>query len=250
MKCNIFIYLFILFLFFCTGCDFYSEYNSIHVLMPEIPGHWYRRFGEIYFTLYYPDINGEMITSVLAPGENECTINLSKIMNCPIIVQPYGAGFTLKPAGAVYPWHMDMQERVLHVTWEHGFTARLLKECYEIGFDISRFNAQRLMSEINDKSEGDPWKLDFHYITEKIAGGNFRVTDIKPLPVKDFRLAAGKGSWFFLSPFSTVFTIEDGELFCFENIPSGNHRLLRLDSEQWYDIFLSEQETNIVYYEN
>jgi hypothetical protein len=243
------IYLFFLSLLFtCTGCPLFSPYECLILELPDIPGHWEQRFEEITFSIEYPDISGEKEVLFLPPGVSSCEIRVPKKRNWPVVAQPCGDEFPLSPAGALYPWHVDKNNRVLHLYWEHGFSALVFLECLGKGFDISCFNARRFMSEVLKRSEGDPWRLDFSCVAEQLTSGSFRVYDIKKLPVRDVSLSLTAGDWFFSSSFSPLVHSNGEAPCCIEDIPSGFHRLFHPIAPVWYELFVTEKEMIAVYY--
>lgn len=219
------------------------------VKLPEIPRHWQQRFKDISFSIEYPDISGEKKAVILPPGASSCTIQIPKMRNWPVAAQPHGDGFPLCPAGALYPWHLEKNSTsILHLTWEHGFSTMILLDCCARGFDITSFNARRFASEVLERSDGDPWKLDYSFIAEKIVSGSFRVSYIKMLPSRVVSFSTGCGKWFFSSPFSPVCEVKEEGPFCFENIPLGFHRLFHCESPGWYELYVAEKEIIVVYY--
>lgn len=248
---EIVIFLFSLFhLFICTGCEIYSPYDFIMVALPEPPLHWEQRFKEISYSITYPGSNRKRVELILPADSSTCIIRIPKMRNWPVVAQPYGDGFPLCPAGALYPWHLDNNRNMkLCLTWEQGFSALLLLDCCEKGFDIEHFNARRFASEVLERSQGDPWNLDYSYIAEKLVSGSFRVNYIKLLPVKDVSVFTEKGKWFFPSPFSAVYEVEENRPYRFDTISLGFHRLFHCESPGWYELYVKEQETIVVYYE-
>ncbi|MBN2533521.1 MAG: hypothetical protein JXB88_11540 [Spirochaetales bacterium] len=246
---QIIIFLFSLFiLILSSGCDIYSPDSLITVTLPDIPPQW-ERFKEISFSLEYPDISGGKKEVLLPPGVLSYTIRIPKLRNLPVIAQPYGDSFSLCPAGAIYPWHLEKDNSaVLHLTWEQGFSSLILLDCFTKGFDITGFNALRFSNEVLERSGGDPWKLDYSFIAEKIVSGSFRVSYIKMLPEREVSFSPGYGKWFFSSPFSPLYTIQEEESFNFTHIPLGFHRLFHYESPGWYELYVAKQEIIIIYY--
>ena len=97
-----------------------------------------------------------------------------------------------------------------------------------------------------ERGRPNPWNLDIDYIIEKIALGAFRVTYIKAAPARNIELPVNTGSWFMESPFASLIEIEEGETLILEAVPFGHHLLFSISTEEYYSLFLDDEETYIL----
>jgi hypothetical protein len=231
------------------GCGLYSSYDEVTISLPGIPTQWQERFSSFTFFIHYLDINGKEVCVTTIPGESLCTLEIPRIRHWPVVAYPLGDTFLLPPAGGFYTLEMGSStEPVLALTWEKGFSASLLKECCEQGFDIPRFNVARFQEEVLKRSQRDPWDLDPGMIIEHLLAGDFRVTHIQSPRGVGISLFLDQGKWFFSSPFSPVYEMNTGGSFSFDHVPLGFHRLFHVDSPSWYELYVTEEETIVAFY--
>jgi hypothetical protein len=206
-----------------AACSWFSATTEVPVRVPEPPEHWRRAFPDLAFRILTPSGEG---TAGL--------VRLPKVPNWPVLAVPTARGVPLPPAGALWPWDLEGEELVL--SWEHGPAAEVFAALVREGVDIAPINGERLLEEMGPRGAGDPWALDLAHISERLASGIFRVTDIRLLPCRDVELAeallppAPSGEWFLESPFCSPLALEPGQPLRLPRVPLGHHRLFSVAS--------------------
>jgi hypothetical protein len=161
----------------------------------------------------------------------------------PVTAEPLTDGFSLPPAGGLYPLHCRNGRLILD--WEQGFVSGLLLLLASRGVVPESVNAERLCREIRRKAGGDPFNLDRDGIVRSLITGAFRVTDIKKLPEEELSFTPGSGIWFTESPFSPLFETGPDDLLSLE-LTHGFHHLVNLNASEHYDIFVDEREQTLL----
>jgi hypothetical protein len=111
---------------------------------------------------------------------------------------------------------------------------------------VSALNTARLHREMRERSGGDPWRLDLTYLAEKLASGEFRVTDIRTLPCRSLLLPIPAGTWFLESPFRLPQVTAEGEALALMEVPLGTHRLFRSDGLGGHILYVGAEGEEIV----
>lgn len=238
--------------FFCiiilVGCQFFSAETTIEICLPEIPPHWRKTFNQIDFHIRYPDNQWQMKELVYEQNQRTVTISMAKGHNVPVLAYPLidKKNIHLPPAGAISPLQLIKDDNFsLNLSWEDGFMAAIFEALLEQGVDITRINSPRLAAEINAEAAGDPWKLDFHKITEKLATGSFRVTYIKRLTQVNIDILLEKGEWFWESPFAPIKTIDQDGIAVIQDVSIGFHHLFKESTGKYYDLYVEEDGVTI-----
>ena len=178
-------------------------------------------------------------------GQHYLQISISKKYNTPVVAYPIlkEQKFSLPPAGAIFPinYCQEGKDRIT-LTWEMGFPAYIFERLLNLGVDISTFNSHRFIDVIDEKSTGDPWSLNAELIMQSIAVNNFRKTHIKKAPCSDIILIIGIGSWFLESPFSPIYNSDDNDILYIEGITEGFHRLFKIGSSRYIDLYITDNE--------
>jgi hypothetical protein len=214
--------------------------------LPETPGHWKERFRSFTYEVWYIGETGEFQKKNVEMGKRSFTLPCKKQRNNPILAFPQSGTISFPPAGALFPIDVcNPETEIMDLTWERGFIALIIMECMKNGADMTTFNTERLHKELIEKAEGDVWNLDLTSITEKLTSGSFSVHAIKKLPCKEVAFYPGPGIWFLESPFSPLFTLDEGYLFIFP-LPYGYHRLFHLSSSLSYSLYIDHTEIIVI----
>jgi len=229
----------LLFLAIPAGCDWYSGSVEVGLRLPELPEHWRRAFPELCFELVSPD-PAVPLTDCLPCGLG--ALRLPKQANWPVLAYPRARGVRLPPAGALFPLDLAPDGVTLRLSWEHGPAAEVLLALAREDFDISLVNGERLLTEMLARSAGDPWSLDLGHLAERLASGEFRVTDLRPLPAREIVLQVPPGQWFLESPFREAQTVGPGQALTLPTVPLGVHRLFAAGQPGGFDLFVNERE--------
>jgi hypothetical protein len=190
-----------------SGCSWFCGSIELTLLPPEPPPHWVRAFPELAFELRSPDSFGAPWVPPCGgePGDlghpgvlgelgdlgalgDLAALRLPKKGNWPVLAYPLARGTRLMPAGALYPQDLTSDGLGLQLSWEHGPAAEVLLALANEGFDVSRVNAERLIAEMTDRSNADPWSLDLAFLGQRLFTGEFRLTDIRLLPSRALTL--------------------------------------------------------------
>jgi len=226
------------------GCGLFLPKASFTIILPEPPEHWREAFGPFPFLLRYPDPGGGIAERLLDPFQIEVEVRVVKGNNLPATALPLieGGRVFLPPAGGVFPQDAAAVDPPrLTLSWEQGPAAELLLRLAAEGLDLSTFNCPRLAAEMASRGAGDPWRLDLEHIGSRIAGGCFRVTDIRTLPCLDLELEPGPGVWFFESPFAAPQEVLEGGVLKRERVTLGFHRLFGTQTSYWYELYVEEK---------
>jgi hypothetical protein len=222
-----------------AGCSWYSASVEVRARLPEPPEHWQRTFPELAFELDSPDADCPP-AGIHYPGFG--ALRLPKRANWPVLAHPWARGVRLPPAGALFPLDLAADGETLELSWEHGPAAEVLQALAREGFDVSRVNGERLLAEMSARSDADPGCLDLALLATCLASGEFRVTDIRPLPVREVVLVVPPGTWFLGSPFRSANVLDPGQGLLLPSVPLGRHRLFAMELPGGFDLFVSERE--------
>jgi hypothetical protein len=221
-----------------AGCSWFSDELTVSAVLPELPGHWQRAFPELRYEF-------------LAPGVAECgpwpeggRLRIPKQPNWPVLAVPHvrDGRLHLRPAGAVWPLDLTADGQALAFSWERGPLAETLLALRREQVEVSTLNTTRLASEMQTRSEGDPWRLDLVHLEERLASGDFRETDIRALPARDILLAVPAGQWFLETPFRLPQSIAEDQALALPGVPYGAHRLFSSDGRSSYSLYVGQQD--------
>jgi hypothetical protein len=230
-----------------AGCSWFSPSLEVRLRLPELPEHWRRAFPELRFQLAYPEADCPQSGALpdALPGARPA-VRLPKRANGPVLAYPWARGVRLPPAGGLFPLDLAPDGDTLELSWEHGPAAEVFQALAREGFDIARVNARRLVAEMLVHSAGDPGCLDLESLADRLASGEFRVTDIRPLPARELTLQVPPGTWFLESPFRPAQTLAPGQALMLPAVPLGLHRLFAVDPPGGFDLFVGEREVFLV----
>jgi hypothetical protein len=191
-----------------------------------------------------PDADG---ASKRSPWLADRELSIPKEPNWPVLAVPLARDgqVRLPPAGAVWPLDLASGGQELALSWEGGPLAEALLALRRERVEVSSLNTSRLGLEMRERSGGDPWRLDLIYLADRLASGQFQVTDIRALPCRDVLLSIPAGQWFLESPFQLPQSAAEGEALLLMQLPFGEHRLFRSDGLTGYTLFVGEQNALI-----
>lgn len=222
-------YLF-LFIILLHGCELFTNYRTITVSFPEKLPPWFldNNTGKIV----YPGVSGS-IESTLIGWNEDISIEIEKGSSVPIACYPSGY---LKPAGAVLTKDLFPGQN-LQLKWENGFLAELLLDLLKKGIPIEHLNTERLIEEIQIKSNGDPWSINKELLLEAIIYNSLSVYKIKSGIPRDITIPI-EGSWISDNPFYPLSVSNpQGELLL-EGIYPGLHRFQNPETKEQLDILV------------
>ena len=222
-----------------AGCSWYSASVEVRARLPEAPEHWRQAFPELSFELVSPD--AELPQSAALLG-GLGSVRLPKRVNWPVLAYPWARSVRLSPAGALYPLDLAADGESLELSWEHGPAAEVLQALVREDFDVSLVNGERLLAEMHARSGGDPYCLDLTHLAARLPSGEFRVTDIRPLPAREVSLEVPPGTWFLGSPFRLTQELDARQALVLSSVPIGRHRLFAVELPGGFDLFVSERE--------
>ncbi len=237
---------------FCA-CSLYQPTVSLTVQLPPVPQHWLEAFPQLEYRLIHPAPESGSFEERRVHGRTPVLIRLPKLIYLPVLAYPIpdythlpGQSIELPPAGGVYPLDCDVTTETISLSWQEGTSAEILCRLWSRGVDCSAVNVPRLIREMREHCQGDPWSLDSDRICARLAAETFRLTDIRPAPCRDLRLEPGTGSWFLESPFcSPVFAQANGSLFL-EAVPLGAHFLFEYPAGGLFFLYVEEETTLII----
>lgn len=224
-------YLF-LFIFLFSGCELFTDYQTITVSFPGEPPPWSleKNTGKVVF----PEVSGS-IENALIEWNKDFTIDIEKGSSVPIACYPQGY---LKPAGAVIS--QDLRPgQCLKLKWEYGFIAELLLDLLKKDIPIEHLNIGRLMEEILSKSNGDPWSINKKLLMDAIIYNALSVYKIKTGNRSNITIPID-GTWISDNPFFPFkVSTPQGELIL-EGVYPGLHRFQNLETKKQLDILVEE----------
>jgi hypothetical protein len=226
-----------------AGCSWYSASVEVRATLPAPPEHWRRAFPELAFELACPQAD-YLPAGALTLGAG--ALRLPKRANWPVLAYPWARGVRLPPAGALYPLDLAADGESLELSWEHGPAAEVLQALLREGCDVSLVNGERLLAEMQARAAGDPGSLDLDHLALRLASGEFRVIDIRPLPSQELSLEVPPGTWFLDSPFRSAMVLEPGQVLALPAVPLGRHRLFAVEQPGGFDLYVSEREALLV----
>ena len=228
-----------------AGCSWFSAELTVSLRLPEPPEHWLEAFPELCFELLLPRADA---APELRPWPADGKLCIPKEPNWPVLAVPVtrDGRLRLPPAGAVWPLDSSAEGRELALSWEDGPLAQTLLALRRERIEVSTLNTARLEVEMGNRSGGDPWRLDLAYLAERLASGEFRVTDIRALPCREVQLSVPAGTWFLESPFCLPQATAEGQALTLMEVPLGAHRLFRAGGLGGYVLYVGSEGVEIV----
>jgi hypothetical protein len=179
--------------------------------------------------LSYPSADGSVATEFLSAGAAAAEIRVPKLSVVAVTAAPYveWPAAALKPAGAVFPWHLDA-EGALVLSWEQGFVGEALLGCGLAR--VQSVNVGKLTEAITAKSGGNPWRLDLWVLRGAIERGELTSRAVVQLPAFDLDLPVGPGTWISGDPFDPTLSAGDGGVLTIFGLTTGVHGYFRSHS--------------------
>jgi hypothetical protein len=167
-------------------------------------------------------VRKERVSPVYGAAER---LTLRKEFNNPLLMYPEcgGGDFSLRPAGAVFPYSLDGSGRLVF-SWEDGPAASVLLRLAAAGVTTAYINGARLMSEMRERSEGRVWDLDTDRISEELAEAYFRADYIRVKDRFPSAIADCPGRWLSADPFTAALEADAAGNLILGDLCRGTHR--------------------------
>ncbi|WP_455382506.1 hypothetical protein [Salinispira pacifica] len=172
-----------LFLFLlAAGCSYLGAERTVAVLLPNPPAAWEETLDNGGCLVAWPDAYGRLESVLLPPGLTRTVITVPKTRWVPVTGQPLLPGGSgtgpLLPAGVVIaPAGVEGE---VSLTWIDGAAALMLRKLALCGVPLEGINVQRLVRELRERAEGNPWSVDCERILAGLAAAEMRVDWIVP----------------------------------------------------------------------
>ncbi len=223
----------------CLSCRYFGSEQEIVIVLPDLPKPWKDSFHSLPFSVCFPGSYGSIERYLVDADSCELALSVSKGFCIPVTAYPLLGETALLPAGALFPLDLAEGGRLI-LTWNQGFTASLLLDFFAAGVEIDTINTDRLSLEIVDRTS-NPWTLDRNAICGALLGGEFRVTDLKFLPVVDCLLVVGEGFWLTENPHAPLFEADtEGKIIL--PLTWGYHRIFSCSSPIQYEVQVGPEE--------
>ncbi|MEA1911754.1 MAG: hypothetical protein U9N32_08810, partial [Spirochaetota bacterium] len=210
----------------------FTNYSTVTVSLPNEAPPWFQDSNEQTGKVTYPGVSGT-IESETVEWKGSFNIRIEKGSFIPIALYPSGY---LKPAGAILLKDQFPGQKI-QLKWSDGFLAELLLDLIKMGIPIEHLNINRLTSEIEKESDGDPWSIDRGLLMDAIIYNSLSVYKIKSGNRQNITLPM-EGSWISDNPFYPLSVPNpQGELLL-EGIYTGIHRLKNQDTNEQFDILV------------
>jgi hypothetical protein len=244
-----------------AGCSFFRTERVVTVSLPELPEPMKSRFPTPGLLLQFPSagkeeyevaclrVEGESAQTIWEGDAGRLEIRLPKEPYVPCIAYPVTEAGMLKPAGGI----TDLNgSDGLGLAWEDGFTAEVLLQLFVETETYRSINIPRLVREIREKSEetgpeADSWRLDKLPILLGFGYGSFSSHRIRELETRFIELPLEPGIWFWDNPLKDSFRVPGCGLIRLEEIPLGNHILMRLAGPEYVSLHITRREWYAVY---
>ncbi len=210
---------------------------EITVELPEPPSLWPSKLSAGSYLIRYLESARSVGEIEVAPGIRSVLLRLPKLAVVPVIALPqFGRPpAVLHGSGAVFPRQLEEGDR-LSLTWAEGFLAQLLLECAVSGDSMQAVNTPKLQLELLDRSDGDPWRLDFDALKSAIVNETLAFRSLKLLPRHDVTMEVKPGIWIGGNPLSlSGIDCTSGEAV-FSDLPEGVHSFFLVDGNERIDI--------------
>ena len=193
------------------GFDALFEHRLL-VAMPTLPDVWEGLRLDAY-RIEWRDADGVMRTAIVAPG-GEALLCLERGLPQAILAYPLAQGYSLRPAGFLYPADCPEDPDALpsrsptsaSMSFASGYAAEVAGRLAALGLDASAFPLDRLEASWSAKGR-DPWALQPWKTARALAEGSFRVS-LFPAAGTNVRLPEGR--WLPESPFCSLGFMQDG----------------------------------------
>ena len=250
-----------------AGCRLAKASLALDLELPSLPPAWLAALGEVDGEVSFRDPAGSDVTIRLSPwseGAAGLEVELTPGAYTAVLVTPVAVAsqVRMRPAGAVFPLDVELDSSRLLVSWERGCAAWVLAKLLERtdlgGLVPGDLDFERVAGIIEDKGEGDPWRVDTSALLHSLTCSPDDTPVCRLLPSIQVRipgadLPRGGGV-----PPAPTYVIDDplfgpidygddeGELIV-EALPSGFHRLFASDPRTgpaggWLDLLVTERE--------
>jgi len=116
------------------------------------------------------------------------------VMATPVTVE-YAGPYRVRPAGAVAGADSPLPKS-LQLSWEDGFSARLLLSLVDAGIPPHAINQRRFAASARKRSGNKPWRLNQSYLKNDIAEGKLRTYSFRLLEIFKIKAALPEGIWY------------------------------------------------------
>jgi hypothetical protein len=190
--------------------------------LPELPEHWVLLLGKPSWHIEWVDPDGQK-QSYDTPRDNslklqiKCEIEIPQTWASPVTAWPYWPEHNLipgffKPAGALFPFDADGNEKCLNLTWEAGVDTVFYWELalanennfsrLPANFNWPRFRELFTDGVLNEAVCKDPWIVNWRSAAEKTVINNFDRRRLVPEKTVSTVVPVPEGSWYGTSPFA------------------------------------------------
>ena len=244
-----------------AGCSFFRTERVVTLTLPELPEPMKCRFPTPGLLLQFPSagkeeyeiaclrVEGESAQSVWEEDAGRLELRLPKEHYVPCLAYPVTEAGKLKPAGGITEADGTA---CLHLSWEEGFTAEVLLQLFVETETYRSINIPRLVREIRETAEengpeADSWRLDKLPILLGFGYGSFSSHRIRELETRSIELPLDPGTWFWDNPMKSSFQVPGYGLIRLEDVPLGNHTLIRLAGPEYVSLHITRREWYAVY---
>ncbi len=206
-----------------AGSLFAPPPMELSIRFPSLPGAWALLNRESAIEWVVVGSEG-----AAADGLGSVTVPASRIV--PVAAVPYvtfgGERCGLRPAGAVYPYHLTAGGELV-LSWREGFAASVLLELASRSFPLDGLNVRRFLDDTAAKC-ADPWELDRETLLEAVLSGTANGRAVRRMPGFPVSIQFPDGVWLPDSVFGEIAVSVNGTL-SLERLSAGTHRFFRID---------------------
>ncbi len=215
-----------------AGCSFPEGPASVESLLvstPQPPESW-AVLPRLSYRLTWCRPDGSAASVVLEPGAST-VITVARGRVQWLFAEPFFAGRSLRPAGALYPFGRAPDAAggpTLVLGWREGWLAAVARALEEGGADPRAYDLARLMRELAAEG-GDPWAaLPPRRAAGALVAGTFRTTLLRAAPAVPLCLP-GPGPWVPESALASAPLLRADGAYA-ASLSPGEHRFFGTDS--------------------
>ncbi|RPJ05039.1 MAG: hypothetical protein EHM28_12905 [Spirochaetaceae bacterium] len=225
-------------------CELFSSEQETQFLVSEMPALWEETFPDLdlLVTVFTADGVYRINTVTFATGR-PLTLAIPKAPTVYILAVPclQETPISLIPFGAVSGYCDVKSTEPVILSFAGGFVAQRCLSLVKKGYDISLFNAEKLVRSFVE-SDQDPWAYNTVIIEEDIATGVFNTFSMKKLPAFSHEVLLLSGTWFTENP-SVQPMVSDGSLPVSTGLlTAGYHSLFRAGTPDYTELMVTEHE--------
>ena len=221
------------------GCSLFGPTDRVQLTLPPTPPVWEPLFehGDVVrLELRYRDERGRLVRRTVRGLASAVELALPKERVCPVVLVPEvrllsretpPGSQELKPAGGVFPQHVDDAGR-LRLSWYFGAVAQALQHL-EAHAGLGWINVDRLLAEVCERGFADPWEQDTELMAEKLWEENFRESYLRRMEHREMDVSLPSGSWIPTNPYASLLR---GAPYTTLSLVPGVHRYLRIDGRR------------------